>query len=111
MSSPFYSSTFLSRTTSGRSNQSFHSWGGSLTPFSQNFYPYSQKPKPNEFYRYEPGEKPPNAPMVAWNSKPPIVRNPNGLPPLKKSPHPSKKDVFPKQSTSQELAEAPPSKW
>ena len=105
MSSPLYGSSFFSRTTSGRSNQSYQTWSASLTPLSQTFYPYQAKS-----FSYEMGAKPPNAPMMAWNSTP-SIKQPNGLPPLRQSPKVHKKDVFPHRSIPKDPARSPPTKW
>ena len=105
MSSPLYGSTFFSRTTSGRSNQSFQTWSASLTPLSQTFYPYQPKNFP-----YDMGSKPPNIPMMAWNSTPP-VKHSNGLPPIKMSPKVHKQDAFPNRSVPRDPARSPPTKW
>ena len=62
------------------------------------------------YMQYEMGTKPPNAPVMAWNSTPPMIQ-PNGLPPIRGSSKNAKKQLIPPHLIPRDHAGQPQAKW
>ncbi|XP_076803664.1 kinesin-like protein KIF12 isoform X2 [Clavelina lepadiformis] len=109
MSSPLYTSSFLSRTNSGRSNQSFQSFPSSMSPMSLTSFSLAHGYGPTIPSHVAARKAATYGPVVAWNSTP-VEGHPHNavLPPLRGSPEAKKAPII-KRGLG--LAGHPSSKW